>query len=133
MKKDLNSILLTRQELQIMKIVWDGGAATVRQVCDAMARRRPTAYTTVLTLMGILEDKGALAHTRSGRTFIYKPLLSRRQAARNQVRDLLTRFFDGRPENLIACILEDDFTAAKQDGAIWDLLESKRKRGLVPK
>jgi predicted transcriptional regulator len=131
MKKDLNSILLTRQELHIMKIVWDRGAATVRQVCDAMAQRRPTAYTTVLTLMGILEDKGALAHTRSGRTYVYKPVLSRREAARNQVRDLLTRFFDGRPENLIACILEDEATAPEQLDAVRNLLASKRKHVLI--
>ena len=75
MKKDLDSIILTRQELQIMKAVWDRGAATVREVCDVISQRKATAYTTILTLMGILEDKGALTHVRAGRAYIYKPLL----------------------------------------------------------
>jgi predicted transcriptional regulator len=127
MKKDLNSILLTRQELQIMKVVWDRGAATVRQVCDALSQRKRTAYTTVLTLMGILEDKGALAHTRSGRAYVYKPVLSCRQATQNQVHDLLTRFFDGRPEKLVANILENEMTAPEQFDTIKDLLESRRE------
>jgi len=50
----------------------------------------------ILTLMGILEDKGVLIHTRSGRAYIYHPLLSREQATKNQIRDVLCRFFDGR-------------------------------------
>lgn len=73
MKKDMDSIILTRQELQIMKVVWDRGAATVKEVCDIMSQQKVTAYTTILTLMGILEEKGALVHTRSGRAYVYKP------------------------------------------------------------
>ena len=76
MKRDLDSIILTRQELQIMKVVWERGSATVKDVCEVMSKRKPTAYTTILTLMGILEEKGALSHVRSGRAYLYKPLLS---------------------------------------------------------
>jgi predicted transcriptional regulator len=110
MKKDLESMILTRQELQIMKVVWEQGAATVKEVCHVLSRIKPTAYTTVLTLMGILEDKGALAHSRSGRAYVYHALLSRQQATRNQVRDVLVRFFDGQPEKLIANVLDNEVT-----------------------
>ena len=105
MKKDPDSIILTRQELQIMKVVWELGAASVRDVCQTLSRQKQTAYTTILTLMGILEDKGVLAHTRSGRAYIYRPLLSREQATRNQISDLVARLFDGRPEKLIESVL----------------------------
>ncbi|HSW40257.1 MAG TPA: BlaI/MecI/CopY family transcriptional regulator [Acidobacteriota bacterium] len=100
MKRDLDSIILTRQELQIMKVVWKLGKATVKQVRDTIAEKKPTAYTTILTLMGILEEKGVLIHSKTGRSFLYKPLLSHRQATHNQVRDLIERFFEGNPEKL---------------------------------
>ena len=127
MKKDLDTIILTRQELQIMKVVWEHGSATVKDVCEAMSRRKATAYTTILTLMGILEDKGVLVHSRSGRAYVYSPLLSRQQATRNQVQDLLTRFFDGNPEKLIENVLEDEVGKPELMGTVKNLLESRQQ------
>jgi BlaI family penicillinase repressor len=127
MKKDLDSIILTRQELQIMKVVWDRGAATVKEVCDVISQRKATAYTTVLTLMGILEDKGALTHVRAGRAYIYKPLLSRKQATRNQIHDVVVRFFDGRAEKMIESVLESELSGPDQVAALRSLLESRRE------
>jgi BlaI family transcriptional regulator, penicillinase repressor len=106
MKRELNAIILTRQELQIMKIVWDLGSATVKEVCGSISRQKKTAYTTVLTLMGILEDKGALEHQRCGRAYNYRPLLTREQATKNHVMDLVNRLFDGNSEQLIKTIRE---------------------------
>jgi BlaI family penicillinase repressor len=127
MKKDLETILLTKQELQIMKIVWDRGTATVRDVCGDLSKRKTTAYTTVLTLMGILEEKGVLTHSKSGRAYIYSPVLSREQATRNQVQDLLARFFDGCPEKLIENVLEREASAAELIGAFKSLLASMQE------
>jgi BlaI family penicillinase repressor len=127
MKKDLDAIILTKQELQIMKIVWERGAATVKDVCGAMSKSKVTAYTTVLTLMGILEEKGALTHSRSGRAYVYRPLLSRQQATQNQVQDLLMRYFDGCPEKLIENVLENEVKAPEQLGTVRSLLESKQE------
>lgn len=131
MKKDLDSIILTRQELQIMKVVWERGAATVKEVCDAMSQRKVTAYTTILTLMGILEEKGALVHTRSGRAYVYKPLLSREQATRNQVHDVLTRFFDGNPEKFIENVIENEVKEPQQLGSVKHLLDSRQQENQV--
>lgn len=114
MKRDLESIILTRQELQIMKVVWKLGFATVKDVCSALCQQKPTAYTTVLTLMGILEEKGVLVHQRSGRAYSYTPLLSQEQATRNQVQDVLLRFFDGRPEKLITSLVKSELLAPGQ-------------------
>ena len=112
MKKDLDSYILTRKELLIMKVVWDRGSATVRDVCDVISKNKATAYTTILTLMQILEKKGALVRKRIGRSYLYSPVFSRRQATRNQVNDLLDRFFDGNPNKLIETVLEDEFQAS---------------------
>jgi len=125
MKRELTSMILTRQELQIMKIVWQKGSATVREVCQVISQHKPTAYTTVLTLMGILEAKGALKHVRSGRAYVYRPLLSREQATHNHVHDLLQRFFDGKPERLIGNVLENEVESAEGLGAIRRLVEAR--------
>jgi BlaI family transcriptional regulator, penicillinase repressor len=127
MKKDLECIILTRQELQIMKVIWELGVATVKDVCESMSKRKAVAYTTILTLMGILEEKGALIHSRSGRAYVYKPLLTRQQATRNQVHDVLTRFFDGSPEKMIASVLENEIKAPEQLGSLRNLLEDKQE------
>ena len=108
MKKELNSMLLTRQELQIMRIVWERGEATVREVCEVISRKKKTAYTTILTLMGILETKGALTHVRPGRAYVYHPILSRDQATSNQVNDLIERFFDGEAARLVNYVRQNE-------------------------
>jgi BlaI family transcriptional regulator, penicillinase repressor len=131
MKKDLDSIILARQELRIMKVIWERGMATVKEVCDAMSQKKTTAYTTILTLMGILEEKGALIHSRMGRAYVYKPLLTRQQATRNQVRDVLARFFDGNAEKLIANVLENEIKEPEQLGSVKNLLESKRENRIA--
>ncbi len=125
MKRDLDSLILTRQELQIMKVVWERGSATVREVCQIISQRKPTAYTTVLTLMGILEEKGALSHVRSGRAYIYRPILSNRQAVHNQILDVITRLFDGDPQKLVESVLNNEITDSAQLASLRRLLESR--------
>ncbi len=128
MKKDLDSIILTRQELEIMKVVWDRGAAKVGEVCEVISRKKQTAYTTILTLMGILEEKGALAHVRSGRAYIYEPLLTRGQATRNQVCDVINRFFDGKPEKFLENVVELDLISGEQLESALSVLKTKHDR-----
>lgn len=128
MKKNLDSYILTREELRIMKIIWKHGDATVREVCDRIARNKRTAYTTIQTHMQILERKGVLSRKKSGRSYIYRPIFSRKQAIRNQIADLLQRFFDGNPETLIRTVLanrpevcEHTNSVAAQDPVIYEI------------
>ena len=106
MKKDLDSYILTREELRIMKVIWRDGEATVRDVCDAVTRKKRSAYTTIQTHMQILERKGVLSRRKRGKSYLYSPVFSRGQALRNQVDDLLQRFFDGNPESLVKTVLK---------------------------
>jgi BlaI family transcriptional regulator, penicillinase repressor len=98
---DIDSILLTRREFQIMKVVWDKEVATANDIYNVLSYQKATAYTTVLTFLRILEKKGAVSHTRSGRTFLYWPLLTREQATWNHMRDSINHYFDGCPEKLM--------------------------------
>jgi BlaI family penicillinase repressor len=127
MKKDLDTIILTRQELQIMKIVWDLGSATVKEVCSGISRQKKTAYTTVLTLMGILEDKGALEHQRCGRAYNYRPLLSREQATKNQIKDIVKRFFDGNSEKLVKAVREIQSLECNQMGVSAEAVKPREQ------
>jgi len=127
MMKDIDTIILTKRELQIMKVVWERGTATVKDVFEAISKKEATAYTTILTLMGILEEKGVLAHSRSGRAYLYRPLISRRQATRNQVRDILHRFFDGNPEKLIETVLEEELEKPELIEPVRGILSSRRQ------
>jgi predicted transcriptional regulator len=77
--------------------------------------------------MGILEDKGALCHSRNGRAYVYTPLLTRQQATRNQIQDVITRFFEGRPEKLVESLLLFELTQPDQVEVALSLVKNKRE------
>ena len=108
MKKDLDTYTLTKQELLIMKIIWERGRTTVKDVYETLSRREPKAYTTILTLMKILERKGVLSRKRKGHCHLYHPILSRRQATRNQINELLDQYFEGNLNLLIDNVLRTE-------------------------
>ena len=113
MKKDLDSYLLTKQELQIMKIVWKRGIVTVREVFDILSSTKSTAHTTILTLMQILDRKGVLARRLIGRTHHYSAVFSKHKTIQNRINDLLERYFNGDLNKLIATILENEYQSGK--------------------
>jgi predicted transcriptional regulator len=92
--------LLTARELANMNLVWARNGATVRDVHTALARERPVAYTTVMTLMRMLETKGYLAKRREDRAYFYTPTRRRRQVLRAMVREFVARVFDGAAQSL---------------------------------
>ena len=84
-----------------MKIVWDRESATVRDVYEALLERRKVAYTTVMTMMKILEDKGYLKKSRQDRAYVYRPSRPRQQVVGAMVRDFVDRVFDGAASGLL--------------------------------
>ena len=101
---------LTEAELRLMDVLWDGGAATVAEVAEALPKDLDLAYNTVLTTLRILEEKGYITHTKSdeGRAFRYEPLVGRQEASRKAVRYLVSRFFRDSPELLVLNLLENE-------------------------
>jgi predicted transcriptional regulator len=98
---------LTPQELAIMKVVWRLEKATVRDVYEALRARREIAYTTVMTMMKILEEKGFLKKTRIDRAYEYRPAKPRHQVVGAMVRDFLDRVFDGAAAPLLVHLAKD--------------------------
>src|ERR1043165_1314665 len=95
------SKILTEQELEIMKIVWEQPSVTVRDVYETLLERRKVAYTTVMTMMKILEQKGYLVRKQVDRAYVYRPAQSKNRVVRGMVRDFINRVFNGSAEPLL--------------------------------
>ncbi len=102
-KRDLK---LTPLEAVIMDCVWDLSRATVRQFQEGIEASRPMASNTVLTMMGILREKGFLRSKREGRADVYQPCVTREQVARRSLREMCDRFFAGSARGLISELLD---------------------------
>lgn len=98
---------LTDQELEIMKVVWERGSATVREVYEELLKHRKIAYTTVMTMMGILEQKGRLNKEASERAYVYTPAEPQGQVVGSMVKDFLARMFNGSAQPLLVHLAEN--------------------------
>ena len=110
----LKSSTLTPQELEIMKVVWQKGEATVRDVYEDLLERRKIAYTTVLTMLNVLETKGHLRKRQDDRAFVYKPTKPEATVVRSMVREFVDRLFDGAAEPLVVHLLKDRHFTRKE-------------------
>jgi len=99
---------LTDAELRLMEVLWEKGSATVSDVVETLPKNPQLAYSTVLTTMRILENKGYLRHTKDGRAFVYHPVVGREQARQSAVSHLLHRFFENSPELLMLNLIEGE-------------------------
>jgi len=119
---------LTEQELEIMKIVWDQDAVTVRDVYEALLEKRKVAYTTVMTMMNILEQKGHLRKSQDDRAFVYRSTKPRQQVIRGMVREFVNRVFNGSAEPLLLHLVEDRKLSEKDLEEIRTLIRKERSK-----
>jgi predicted transcriptional regulator len=118
---------LTPQELAIMKVVWQHDQATVRDVYEALRKQRAVAYTTVMTMMKILEEKGYLKRTLVEKAYLYRPSRPRQQVVGAMVRDFVDRVFDGASDALLLHLAKDERLSQKEREAITRMLEEMDK------
>jgi predicted transcriptional regulator len=105
---------LTDQELAIMKLVWEHEqGATVRDIYEALLERRKVAYTTVMTMMRILETKGFLKKSQNERAYVYRPAQPKGQVLGAMVREFVNRVFNGSAEPLLVHLVEDHHLSQK--------------------
>jgi BlaI family penicillinase repressor len=97
---------LTPQELEIMKLVWQREDATVRDIYEAVLRHRKIAYTTVMTMMRILETKGYLKKRCQDRAFVYRPAHPKNQVIGSMIREFMDRVFNGSAEPLLVHLVK---------------------------
>src|SRR5688572_30212724 len=113
---------LTPQELAIMKVVWRKDEATVRDVYEALQETRPVAYTTVMTMMRILQEKGYLTKATNDRAHVFRPAKPSQQVIGGMVRDFLDRVFDGASDALLVHLARDNKLTPKQRRLVKQLL-----------
>jgi predicted transcriptional regulator len=101
------STTLTEQELEIMKIVWERDRSTVRDVYEALLERRKVAYTTVMTMMKILEQKKYLKNNQAERAYVYRPAQPKGQVIGAMVKEFVNRVFNGSAEPLLVHLVEE--------------------------
>ena len=110
------TLTLTNAEHRIMEVVWAKGSATVADVVEALNGK--DAYTTILTLMTILKGKGYLSSRKEGRAFVFVPKVDRDTVARKAVHQLLSKFFDGSPSELVLSFLREEQLTPQELDAI---------------
>lgn len=116
----------TDAELAILRVLWERGPSTVRQVHDVLARERPTAYTTALKLLQIMTEKGLVRRDETDRTHIYQARWSEEQTQRQLVRDLLERAFGGSAAKLVMQALAAKRASVEELGEIRKLIDGRQ-------
>ena len=97
----------TPAELEVLRVIWERGPSTVREVMNALNQERPRAYTSVMSLMNVMAEKGLLRTQPRGRAFVYSAQISQARTQSDIVRDLLRRVFDGSASALVIHLLEE--------------------------
>lgn len=110
-------------EMQVLSVLWDSGPLTARDVLERLPDRKDRAYTTVLSIMQVMEKKGLLTHSMEGRANVYKPAVTRKQVMKPFVRSLVQNVFGGSPARALQHLLEDETVDADQLAAIRELID----------
>lgn len=120
-------ISFTDRELDVMSVLWDLGSGTVAEVQE----RLPVdlAYTTVLTILRTLEEKGRVRHEEEGRAYRYYALVGREEAGANAVRRLLRKLFRGSPEMLLTHLVAERSLTPEQINRMKAMLDKRLKEG----
>ncbi|MEO1844666.1 MAG: BlaI/MecI/CopY family transcriptional regulator [Roseibacillus sp.] len=116
---------LSRRERQILEILYRLGQATAKEVQDNLPD--PPSYSAVRALLATLEGKEMVRHSKEGRRYVYKPSITPRKAKRTALDSLLRTYFGGKPENLVAALLDpsEQQLTKKEIDTIRDLIKKK--------
>jgi predicted transcriptional regulator len=117
------SSTLTDAELRLMDVIWTLGGANTSDVLKALPGDEQLAYTTVITTLRILEEKGYLRHTKDGKSFVYHPVVDRASVRRSALRQLVSRFFQNSPELLVSNLIADEQLSSKELQRLKKMLE----------
>jgi predicted transcriptional regulator len=127
--KEMPAPALSRRERQIMDVLYAAGRATAAEVAERMPD--PPSYSTVRTLLKVLESKSHIRHEQDGPRYVYLPVVSRERAAKRALRNLVRTFFDGAPGEAVMALLDDGGAGLSRDELerISALITEARKKG----
>jgi len=117
----------TEMELKILKILWRIGPATVREVREELAALSDPAYTTVMTLMGIMTKKGYLSRRKKGPGYVYRPRVTEESVKKTMLSDLVDRAFEGSTLSVMLNLIETEGIRSEELEELRKLIDKKRK------
>lgn len=123
----LRKSVLTEHELEIMQIVWQRPTVTVRDVYEELLKRRKIAYTTVMTMLGILEGKGFLKKKQGEKAYVYRPAQPKSKVVGSMVNDFVSRVFDGSAKPLLVHLVENEHLSQEELDEIARLMREKKR------
>ncbi len=108
MRKKQDNSLLTEVELEFMTVVWATGGGSVRDILAELNKVQERAYTSVATVLKIMEQKGFLSSERQDRALIYRPAIPKAEYQKTTLKDLSSKLFNGAPATLVARLVDDE-------------------------
>ena len=125
--------MVTDRELEILKVLWARGSASVREVQEDLVRESgPVAYSTVQTLLNIMEEKkGLVNHEVEGRTFVYTPVKSPERTIRELTRRFVDRVFDGAMDRMLVALLDSRTPSAEEFERLRAMIDEAQRQSLV--
>ena len=124
-----NQIKPTAAELEILSVLWEREAATVKEVHEIISVRKPTAYTTVLKLMQIMTEKGLVEPDKSGKAHVFRAVQPQTETQKNLVTDLIEKAFRGSALRLVQHVLESKPASADEIKEIRKMIREAEKKG----
>jgi BlaI family penicillinase repressor len=121
-----NPVPPTRAELRILQALWDLGSGTIEEIIRHPSFPSSPSYKTTQTILGIMEEKGLARHTTSGRSFVFKPAISREWVEKISVQSLLEQNFGGSPAKLLVNLLDARHVDESELEALEDLIRKYR-------
>jgi BlaI family penicillinase repressor len=118
---------LGRMQHRIMRVIWERGRVSAREITEALNRDESVAHSTVQTLLRQLEAKGAIGHEAQGRTFVFFPRVEEDRVKRGATRDLLDRVFGGKAGDLVAHLLKTERLSKAELDELRTLIDRRRK------
>ncbi len=115
-------------ELQVLGVLWEHGALTVRELAERLPDRKPRAYTSVLSVMQVMEKKGFLTHGVRGKAHVYEAKVSKARILGGVMGKLVTLVFGGKPAAAVQALLEDKAVTSAELAEMRRLIEARSQR-----
>ncbi|MDC0657574.1 BlaI/MecI/CopY family transcriptional regulator [Leisingera sp. SS27] len=125
MRKKHDTYLLTEVELEFMTVVWDMGGGTVRDILAELNKMQERAYTSVATVLKIMEQKGFLTSERKDRSLVYRPAVPKAEYQKTSLKNLSSKLFNGAPAALVARLVDDEDVTDEMLEEMRALLEER--------
>lgn len=114
-------------EMQVLSVLWERGTATVRDVLESLPDGKDRAYTTVLSVMQVMEKKGLLTHQRDGNRNVYMPLVRQRKVVSGMLREMVRNVFGGRPSTAMQYLLSETEISDDELARLSSMIDRARK------